>query len=89
MVNTELKNRLDCLYERYNDPQYINPDPLVFVYHYTDHPNREMAGFIAACFAYGRVEMIMKTVDRILTGLGPDPARPRALYCLCTRLSDR
>lgn len=74
MVNTELKNRLDCLYDRYNDPQYIDPDPLVFVYHYKEQPDREIAGFIAACFAYGRVEMIMKTVDRILTGLGPDPA---------------
>jgi uncharacterized protein (TIGR02757 family) len=73
-VISGLKNKLDCLYGRYNDPQYIDPDPLVFVCHYADQPNREIAGFIAACFAYGRVEMIMKTVDGILNRLGPDPA---------------
>jgi len=44
------------------------------VHQYTDRANRELVGFIAACFAYGRVQMIMTTVDRILKALGPDPA---------------
>jgi uncharacterized protein (TIGR02757 family) len=70
----ELKNKLDCLYDRYNDPKYIDPDPLVFVGHYADTPSREIAGFVAACLAYGRVEMIMETVKKVLGRMGPDPA---------------
>lgn len=69
-----LKEKLDDLYHRYNRPEYIDPDPLLFVHRYKDKRNREVAGFVAACFAYGRVEMIMKTVGGILDALGPDPA---------------
>ena len=68
-----LKEKLDCLYARYNRPEYIDPDPLLFLYNYRDKQSREIAGFTAACFAYGRVEMIMKTVGRILDTLGPEP----------------
>lgn len=77
-----VKQKLDHLYEQYNQYEFIDPDPLVFVYQYTDNVDREVAGFIAACFAYGRVEMIMKTVKAILASLHPSPA-----WCLnrCTR----
>lgn len=68
-----LKKQLEVLYEKYNQKRYIDPDPLLFVHQYPDKENRELVGFIAACFAYGRVEMIMKTVQSILEQLGPDP----------------
>ncbi|CCK78430.1 MULTISPECIES: TIGR02757 family protein [Desulfobacula] len=51
----------------------MDPDPLLFLYDYPEKKNREIAGFIAACFAYGRVDQIMKTVGHILGKLGPDP----------------
>ncbi|MBU2629296.1 MAG: TIGR02757 family protein [Proteobacteria bacterium] len=68
-----LKDRLECLYSTYNKKEYVDPDPLIFLYDYSDKKNREIAGFIAACFAYGRVEMIMKTVAHILGKLEPSP----------------
>jgi len=68
-----LKNKLDRIYSLYNKREYINPDPLVFLYDYPGKKNREIAGFIAACLAYGRVEMIMETVDHILGKLEPSP----------------
>ncbi len=51
----------------------MDPDPLLFLYDYPEKKNREIAGFIAACFAYGRVDQIMKTVGHILGKLEPDP----------------
>ncbi len=69
----KLKNRLNTIYAEYNKREYVDPDPLVFLYNYTDKKNREIAGFIAACCAYGRVEMIMKTIDHILNQLVPSP----------------
>ncbi len=70
---SEIKARLDDLYEQYNCPEYIDPDPLAFLYHYEDKRDREVAGLIASCLAYGRVEMIMGTVGQVLDGLGDHP----------------
>ena len=57
-----LKDKLERIYSRYNKREYVNPDPLLFLYDYPEKKNREIAGFIAACLAYGRVELIMGTV---------------------------
>ena len=51
----------------------MDPDPLLFLYDYPEVRDREIAGLIAACLAYGRVEMIMKTVGQVLEKLGPSP----------------
>jgi len=72
-IQDNLKERLDCIYERYNKREYVNPDPLLFLYNYSEKKDREIAGFLAACFAYGRVDQIMKTVGYILGKLVPGP----------------
>jgi uncharacterized protein (TIGR02757 family) len=51
----------------------VDPDPLLFLYDYPDVKDREIAGLIASCLAYGRVGMIMKTVGNVLGQLGPAP----------------
>jgi len=51
----------------------VNPDPLLFLYDYQDVRDREVAGLVAACLAYGRVEMIMQAAGKVLTFLGPAP----------------
>ena len=68
-----LKDRLECIYSQYNKKEYINPDPLLFLYDYPEKRNQEIAGFIAACLAYGRVELIMETVANVLGKLDPSP----------------
>lgn len=68
-----LKEKLDCIYLTYNKKEYIDPDPLLFLYDYPDKKNREIAGFIAACLAYGRVDQIMKTLVHVLGKLGSAP----------------
>ncbi|MCG8633358.1 MAG: TIGR02757 family protein [Desulfobacterales bacterium] len=69
----QLREKLDILYDRYNQREFVDPDPLLFLYDYPDLRDREIVGLIASCLAYGRVEMIMKTVGAVLTGLGPSP----------------
>jgi len=70
-----LEQKLESIYLKYNKREYVDPDPLLFLYNYSDKKNCEIAGFIAACFAYGRVGMIMKTVDTILGKLKPTPIK--------------
>lgn len=71
----KLRARLDILYGRYNKRAYVDPDPLLFLYDYPDLRDREVAGLVAACLAYGRVELIMKTVGAVLGAMGPGPYR--------------
>jgi uncharacterized protein (TIGR02757 family) len=68
-----LREKLDNLYARYNQRAFVDPDPLLFLYGYPDLRDREIVGLIASCLAYGRVEMIMKTVGAVLKELGPSP----------------
>ena len=71
MIN--LKEKLDAAYLEYNQRKYIDPDPLLFLYDYPEKKDIEIAGFIAACFAYGKVNQIMKTVGHILGTINPSP----------------
>ena len=68
-----LRKKLDRLYARYNHRAFVDPDPLLFLYRYPGIQDREVAGLVAACLAYGRVGMIMKTVDGVLKAMGPSP----------------
>ncbi len=56
----------------YNRKQYVDPDPLLFLYNYPDVRDREIAGIIASSLAYGRVAMIMQAVSMVLEKIGPD-----------------
>jgi len=68
----KLKAKLDQLYRAYNRKQYVDPDPLLFLYNYPDVRDREIAGIIASSLAYGRVAMIMQAVSAVLEKMGPD-----------------
>ena len=71
MVN---KERLDELYEKFNQQKYLSPDPLEVVARYEDPRDKEVVAFIAAMLAYGRVASIVKNVDKVLRELGEHPA---------------
>ncbi len=68
-----LREKLESVYLQYNKREYIDPDPLLFLYDYTERQDIEIAGFIAACLAYGRVDQIMKTIRLVLDKLNPSP----------------
>ena len=68
-----MKQKLDCLYEKYNRRQYISPDPLEFLYQYKDVKDREIVGLIASSLAYGKVAQILKSVSGVLKIMGKSP----------------
>ncbi|MFN2358596.1 MAG: TIGR02757 family protein [Desulfotignum sp.] len=72
-MSMRLRQKLEGLYDMYNRRAFVDPDPLLFLYDYQDVKDREVAGLVAACLAYGRVEMIMQAVKKVLTFLGPAP----------------
>jgi uncharacterized protein (TIGR02757 family) len=73
-MTPELKTLLENLYEKYNHRQFVPPDPLQFVYRYKKKQDMEIAGFLAAMFAYGAVEQIEKFLTNLLSKMGDSPA---------------
>jgi len=60
-----MKEVLERLYARYNHRDFIGHDPLQFVYRYSNRADMEIAGFLAAQLAYGRVEQIEKSLTNL------------------------
>ncbi len=67
--------RLDALYDRYNRREYVEPDPLQFLYAYEAPCDREVAALVASSLALGRVRSILASVRSALGRLGPRPCR--------------
>ena len=74
MTNLILPERFEELYRRYNRRVFVHPDPLEFLYHYEDLPDREIVAFIASSLAYGRVAHILKSVSSVLERMAPSPS---------------
>ncbi len=70
-----LKSVLEKLYRRYNRRDFIKPDPLQFVYEYSDRRDMEVAAFLAAALAYGRVRQIQKSLSKLFAIMGDSPYR--------------
>ncbi len=67
-----LRQRLDALVATF-DISTITPDPLELVLRYDDPRDQEVAGLIAAAFAYGRADIVVTNVSRVLEGMQPSP----------------
>jgi len=64
----------EALYERFNRREFLHPDPLELLFHYTEGYDQEVVGLIASSLAYGRVAQILKSVSRVLETLGDSPS---------------
>ena len=69
----KVKDVLEKLYAKYNRREFIKSDPLQFVYRYSSKEDMEIAGFLAALLAYGKVEQIKKSVTDLLGRMGHSP----------------
>jgi len=56
---------LERLYAKYNHREFVPPDPLQFVYRFTERLDREIAAFLAAALAYGRVRQIEHSLTQL------------------------
>jgi len=68
-----LRDMLERVYARYNHRRCIGVDPLQFVYQFADPGDAEIAGFLAAALAYGRVQQIERSVSDLLARMGCRP----------------
>jgi len=69
----KLKQMFEGLYRRFNHRNLIPPDPLQFVYQYTQPSDMEVVAFLAASHAYGRVEQIEKSLGDLFARMGESP----------------
>lgn len=69
-----LGRRLDALTETF-DISTIAPDPLQLVLRYDEALDQEVAGLIAAAFAYGRADIIVANIGTVLARMKPSPYR--------------
>ncbi len=60
VLKTDLKNELDTLCVQYETADFIKDDPVQFVHLFKNRHDIEIAGFIAALFAFGKREVFIK-----------------------------
>jgi uncharacterized protein (TIGR02757 family) len=69
-----LKERLEDLVLQY-DARFLDSDPLGLVRRFDAPEDREVAAFLAAGLAYGRVASIRNSLETLFEIIGPRPAR--------------
>ena len=73
-ISSPQNSLLEEIYTRYNRREFVHPDPLEFLYRYESIQDRELAGLVASGLAYGRVNLILKSTEKVLSLLGPSPS---------------
>jgi uncharacterized protein (TIGR02757 family) len=68
----ELKEQLDRFYHTY-DRVYLRTDPLKFLHRFGKPEDQEIVGLLASSLAYGRVEQINRTLERVLDVMEGSP----------------
>ena len=69
-----LRAKLDELHDRYRDEAALAMDPLAAALRYPEPGDRELAAFVAAHLAYGKVAPMLRAIGAALEPLGPRPA---------------
>ncbi|HEY2094524.1 MAG TPA: TIGR02757 family protein [Thermoanaerobaculia bacterium] len=67
-----LRARLDALVATF-DISTIEPDPLQVVHRFSQPHDQEIAGLIAAAFAYGRASIVVANAGTVLARMKPSP----------------
>jgi len=74
-VNSKLlQDTLEDLYAG-RSQQNLHNDPLSFCHRFREPQDREIAGLIASCLAYGNVKIILRNLERVFAIVGPSPRR--------------
>ena len=66
MNKTGLKEFLDKKVDEYNQPFFIQDDPISIPHRFTKKQDIEIAGFFAAVLAWGNRKSIINSCDRLL-----------------------
>ncbi|MCL2688432.1 MAG: TIGR02757 family protein [Chitinispirillia bacterium] len=72
-MKKQLKQTLEKIYKKYHHPKFLGLDPLICVRRFEDNENREVAGLLSAGLAYGRVEIIVRNIETLLSLMQRSP----------------
>lgn len=75
MEYEELKELLDALSERYNNPSFIEEDPVSIPHRFSLREDIEISGFLSATIAWGNRRSIVKNGNRMMEMMGDEPYR--------------
>lgn len=73
MNHSELKDFLDEKVELYNNPNFIESDPVQIPHLFSLKEDIEIAGFLSATIAWGNRKMIIKNSHRMMDLMGNTP----------------
>ena len=73
MTKTELKEFLDEKVALYNNPNFIESDPIQIPHQFSLKEDIEIAGFLTATIAWGNRKMIIKNAKRMMDLMGNSP----------------
>ena len=73
MTHSELKEFLDEKVVLYNNPTFIESDPIQIPHQFSLKEDIEIAGFLAATIAWGNRKMIIKNASKMVELMGNSP----------------
>lgn len=73
MNKSELKSFLDEKVDLYNNPNFIESDPIQIPHHFSVKEDIEIAGFLAATIAWGNRKMIINNSKKMMDLMGNSP----------------
>lgn len=73
MNKTELKEFLDAKVEQYNNPKFIESDPIQIPHQFTLKEDIEISGFLTATIAWGNRKSIINNAKRMVALLDNSP----------------
>ena len=69
----EIKEFLDQKVSEYNNPKFIESDPIQIPHRFTKKEDIEISGFLVATIAWGKRTMIIKNGSRMMELMGQEP----------------
>ena len=69
----EIKEFLDEKVSQYNNPKFIESDPIQIPHRFTKKEDIEIAGFLVATIAWGKRAMIIKNGSHMMELMGQEP----------------
>ena len=72
-IDIELKDFLDEMVVKYNNPNFIESDPIQIPHQYELKEDIEISGFLTATIAWGNRKMIIRNSKRMMDIMGNSP----------------
>ncbi|WLD22628.1 TIGR02757 family protein [Flavobacterium dauae] len=69
----ELKEYLDFKSDQYNNPNFIESDPIQIPHSYKIKEDIEISGFLASTIAWGNRKMIINSAAKMMNAMGNNP----------------